>query len=224
MLEASIGNEEEAQIALEKVNAQDKLNAAVDKMKAMLASILEGPAAGLIDWISKLAGDAKRLKSVFETVKFTMKSMAQLALAKLAINVYASLASIPVIGPGLGLAAGIAAYAWGQSLIPSFEEGGIVQGSSYKGDNVTANVNSGEMILNGSQQKNLFDTANGKGGGGNNNGGNSSAEIRELKNMVAAIANRPISVQIDRKEVAKASQEEEQVNYDTNPAKYYRIQ
>ena len=62
------------------------------------------------------------------------------------------------------------------------------------------------------------------GGGGNNNGGNSSAEIRELKNMVAAIANRPISVQIDRREVAKATQEEEQVNYDTNPAKYHLIQ
>jgi hypothetical protein len=228
MLEASIGNEEEAQIALEKVNAQDKLNAAVDKMKAMLASILEGPAAGLIDWIGKLAGDAKRLKSVFETVKFTMKSMAQLALAKLAINVYASLASIPVIGPGLGLAAGIAAYAWGQSLIPSFEEGGIVQGSSYKGDNVKANVNSGEMVLNGSQQKNLFDTANGKGGKGNNNQDSSAliAAINGLKSDMKALASRPIqtSVQIDRKEVAKASQEEEQVNYDTNPAKYYRIQ
>lgn len=206
MLEASIGNEEEAQIALEKVNAQDKLNAAVDKMKAMLASILEGPAAGLIDWIGKLAGDAKRLKSVFETVKFTMKSMAQLALAKLAINVYASLASIPVIGPGLGLAAGIAAYAWGQSLIPSFEEGGIVQGSSYKGDNVKANVNSGEMVLNGSQQKNLFDTANGKGGKGNNNQDSSAliSAINGLRSDIKALASRPIntSVQIDGKELA----------------------
>ena len=111
----------------------------------------------------------KRLKSVFETVKYTMKGMAQLALAKLAINVYASLANIPVVGPALGLVAGIAAYAWGQSLIPSFEEGGIVQGSSYKGDNVKANVNSGEMILNGSQQKNLFDIANNKDIKGNNN-------------------------------------------------------
>jgi hypothetical protein len=168
-LESSIGDEKAAQAALRKISAQDKLNAAVDTMKAMLASILEGPAAGLINWIGKLAGDAKRLKSVFETVKSTLKGMAQLALAKLAINVYASLATIPVVGPALGLVAGIAAYAWGQSLIPSFEEGGIVQGSSYKGDNVKANVNSGEMILNGSQQKNLFDIANNKDIKGNNN-------------------------------------------------------
>lgn len=206
MLEASIGNEKEAQIALEKVNAQDKLTAAVDKMKSILSSILEGPAAGLIDWIGKLAGDAKLLKSVFETVKNTMKGMAQLALAKLAINVYASLANVPVIGPGLGLAAGIAAYAWGQSLIPSFEEGGIVQGSSYKGDNVKANVNSGEMVLNGSQQKNLFDTANGKGGKGNNNQDSSAliSAINGLRSDIKALASRPIntSVQIDGKELA----------------------
>ena len=227
MLEASIGNEEEAQIALEKVNAQDKLNAAVDKMKSMLSSILEGPAAGLIDWIGKLAGDAKLLKSVFETVKNTMKGMAQLALAKLAINVYASLANVPVIGPGLGLAAGIAAYAWGQSLIPSFEEGGIVQGSSYKGDNVKANVNSGEMVLNGSQQKNLFDTANGKGGKGNNNQDSSAliSAINGLRSDIKALASRPIytSVQIDRKEVAIASQEEEKLSFDANPSKMFSI-
>ena len=203
MLEASIGNEEEAQIALEKVNAQDKLNAAVDKMKSMLSSILEGPAAGLIDWIGKLAGDAKLLKSVFETVKNTMKGMAQLALLKMAFNIASSVA---VINPFLGLAAGIAAYAWGQSLIPSFEEGGIVQGSSYKGDNVKANVNSGEMVLNGSQQKNLFDTANGKGGKGNNNQDSSAliSAINGLRSDIKALASRPIntSVQIDGKELA----------------------
>ena len=42
-------------------------------------------------------------------------------------------------------------------------------------------------------------------GGGNNNGGNSSAELRELKNMVAAIANRPINVSIDGKKVIEAT-------------------
>lgn len=187
MLEASIGNEKEAQIALKKISAQDKLNAAVDTMKSMLASILEGPAAGFIDWIGKLAGDAKRLKSVFETVKSTMKGMAQLALAKLAINVYASLANIPVVGPALGLVAGIAAYAWGQSLIPSFEEGGIVQGNSYKGDNVKANVNSGEMILNGSQQKNLFDVANNKDSKGNNNQDSKGNNNQDLSALTQAI-------------------------------------
>lgn len=37
-----------------------------------------------------------------------------------------------------------------------FAEGGIVGGSSYRGDRLTARVNSGEMILNKNQQANLF--------------------------------------------------------------------
>lgn len=49
---------------------------------------------------------------------------------------------------------------------PSFATGGIVQGTSYSGDKVKANVNSGEMILNAQQQANLWKLANGAEGGG----------------------------------------------------------
>lgn len=38
----------------------------------------------------------------------------------------------------------------------SYAQGGIIPGSSYYGDRLTANVNSGEMILNQRQQRNLF--------------------------------------------------------------------
>jgi hypothetical protein len=206
MLEASIGNEKAAKAALRKIDDQEKFNASIEKLKAMLASILEGPAKGFIKWITTLMSDTKRLKSIFETVKSTLKGLARLALAKLAINVYSSLATIPVVGPALGLVAGAAAFAWGNSLIPSFEEGGIVQGNSYKGDNVKANVNSGEMVLNGSQQKNLFDLANGKASKGNNNIDLSPliAAINGLKSDMKALASRPIqtSVQLDGKELA----------------------
>jgi len=50
---------------------------------------------------------------------------------------------------------------------PSFQFGGIVPGSSFSGDNVSANVNSGEMVLTQQQQGQLFNQANGGGGGGN---------------------------------------------------------
>lgn len=50
---------------------------------------------------------------------------------------------------------------------PSFATGGIVPGRSYSGDRVQANVNSGEMILNAQQQRNLWDLANNSKGGGN---------------------------------------------------------
>ena len=42
-----------------------------------------------------------------------------------------------------------------------FAEGGIVGGSSYNGDKVMARVNSGEMILNKRQQRNLFNLLDG---------------------------------------------------------------
>lgn len=46
----------------------------------------------------------------------------------------------------------------------SYATGGIVGGNSYTGDNVVAHVNSGEMILNPSQQSQLFNIATGREG------------------------------------------------------------
>ena len=44
--------------------------------------------------------------------------------------------------------------------MPRFASGGIVPGASFTGDKVPALLNSGEMILNGSQQSNLFNMLN----------------------------------------------------------------
>jgi len=51
---------------------------------------------------------------------------------------------------------------------PAFQEGGIVPGNQFSGDNVNARVNSGEAILNRQQQTNLFNAIdqNALGGGG----------------------------------------------------------
>ena len=75
-----------------------------------------------------------------------------------------SLASIPVIGWALGLAAGATIIGMGAKYM--FADGGIVPGGSETGDNVPVQVNSGEMILNKEQQGNLFAMAQGGGGGG----------------------------------------------------------
>ena len=61
---------------------------------------------------------------------------------------------------GAAVASIVAAIA----AIPKFANGGIVPGSLYSGDRVPAMVNSGEMILNRSQQGRLFDILNSKGG------------------------------------------------------------
>lgn len=58
------------------------------------------------------------------------------------------------------MGAGLAALTTTIATISKFEHGGIVGGNSYSGDRMLARVNSGEMILNNRQQKNLFDLAN----------------------------------------------------------------
>lgn len=58
-------------------------------------------------------------------------------------------------------AAGTASTATILANKPKYATGGIVGGSSMVGDQVDARVNSGEMILNKSQQATLFDVANG---------------------------------------------------------------
>ncbi len=70
---------------------------------------------------------------------------------------------------------------------PSFATGGIVPGTSYSGDRVTANVNSGEMILNAQQQRNLWDMANSRGNG--------------------AVVNMPVTIENNASDAVNASAE-----------------
>lgn len=82
-----------------------------------------------------------------------------------------SAAQTPVIGWLLAAAAATAVIA-AVTSIPKFAGGGIVTGASTIGDLNLARVNSGEMILNGTQQSRLFSlldggspVSNGVGGG-----------------------------------------------------------
>lgn len=83
----------------------------------------------------------------------------------------AALAPPPLgLGPvaGAGLATLISANrnlqlaAIAGATVAGFEQGGVVGGTSFSGDNVMARVNSGEMILNRQQQAQLFAQANGQ--------------------------------------------------------------
>lgn len=118
--------------------------------------------------IGKTALAGQKAIAIAQTIMKTYES---------ATSAYASMAGIPVVGPALGAAAAGAAIAAGMANVAairsapsagSFSSGGVVGGSSYSGDNLTANVNSAEMILTQRQQRRLFDLANGgsSGGGG----------------------------------------------------------
>lgn len=85
-----------------------------------------------------------------------------------AIQLAASAAPFPANIPGIVVETARAAT----SLIqinraqPRFQDGGIVGGGQFSGDQVTARVNSGEMILNRQQQAQLFELATGSSGQG----------------------------------------------------------
>ena len=77
-------------------------------------------------------------------------------------NATASGAKMPFPFNIAAIAASIAAVVAALAMIGNlaFEQGGIVPGTSYSGDKVVARVNSGEMILNRSQQRRLWQMAN----------------------------------------------------------------
>lgn len=71
-------------------------------------------------------------------------------------------ASLPFPANLAAIAAGIAAVVAAFAMVFScFAEGGIVQSGSKIGDHNLVRVNGGEMILNGTQQKRLFNLLNG---------------------------------------------------------------
>ena len=113
-------------------------------------------------------------KIAFKIGKAAAIAQAAIRIPETAIKAFNSLAGIPIVGPALGAIAAAAAVAAGIMQIqkikstppPSFAEGGIVPGTSFSGDSVSARVNSGEMILNQQQQSNLFDSINEGSAGG----------------------------------------------------------
>jgi len=80
-------------------------------------------------------------------------------------------------------------------IVPTFDTGGIVPGTSRTGDRVPALVNSGEMVLNSSQQSRLFEMLNGAVGNTTNNSSSlnigtfigDKAGLRELERQLASV-------------------------------------
>ena len=104
---------------------------------------------------------------------------AQIAMAAEAT---AAFAAIPFAGPALAAAqiAEMQALIAAAATLPAFADGGIVGGTKYIGDQNLARVNSGEMILNGTQQKNLWNAIS-KNSLGNSLGGKVEFEISGQK-------------------------------------------
>lgn len=125
----------------------------------MMSSVSQLTNEGAASWLSYAS-------NIIQAVGQALPQLSALATKNASVaatGAAASVSSIPVVGwvmAGTAVASVIAAMA----NIPKFANGGIVPGSLYSGDRVPAMVNSGEMILNRSQQGRLFDILNSKGG------------------------------------------------------------
>lgn len=123
--------------------------------------------------LEEIKKDAAQKEYKIELAKWAMNLAS--ATANVAMGVVNAIAQggvpLGIIQGALVAAAGavqIASIVASKPQPPSFATGGIVQGSSWNGDNVRANVNSGEMILNARQQRALWEAANGNGTGQKN--------------------------------------------------------
>jgi hypothetical protein len=228
---ASAGDEMQAQAALERIDAQTTFNQSIETLKSMLSSIVEGPAADFVGWFGDAEKGASRLKGLFENIKTTIAIVAGIITGRIVFGLAASVTSMiaqvtlsrklkaatqqqaaaegiltalkvtgaeastlglatPLILGGLAaVMAGVGAYSMMNDGIISPTGGMVVSGPEG-----SIQLNKKDSIIAGT---NL--------GGGGGQGNNSSNELRELKNMIMAIANRPINVSIDGEKVIKAT-------------------
>ena len=80
MLERSIGNEKEAIDALKSIDAQEKFNQAVEKLKSMLSDLVAGPAMDLANGLANMLSNTDNIKQAFGGIS---KIIGGISLAKM---------------------------------------------------------------------------------------------------------------------------------------------
>lgn len=148
---------------------------------SIMGSVTNITNEGAAGW---LAYGANILSSVSAAIPM-ITSLTTALTAKAAAEAAGSAAAVPVVG-WINAVAAITAIMSAMAAVPKFADGGIVGGNSFIGDNMIARVNSGEMILNNRQQRNLFNLLDGKGGTSVNAGGEVKLRI-EGRDLVGVI-------------------------------------
>lgn len=146
----------------------ESIKSEAEEKQDILEKLYESGACSYEEYVLKkqeLDRETAQKEYEMNLAKWTMElAMGQ---AQAAMAVITALASAPpplnFINAGIAGAAAtvqLATMLANRPQRPSFETGGIVPGTSYTGDRVQANVNSGEMILTQKQQKALWNMAN----------------------------------------------------------------
>ena len=152
---------------IDAVNAWTEASETLQKAQAAEAAMTQTTAA------QKVAANTQAIASdqaagAATVAKATTDVAANTASA--ASSAGASAAKLPFPANLLAVAAAISAVLGLMAAIPKFAGGGVVQGGTSINDLQLARVNAGEMILNGSQQKRLWNAINSDRLGGNFSG------------------------------------------------------
>ena len=146
--------------------ARKKSGEAVKAQAQEIQQTMHAATAALSDLFEAAAGDSEeyeKFKKAMAIVDATISLATTIASATaastagdpytMAIRIVANVAAVTAQFAALIASLKAATV----PTAPTFERGGIVPGTSYTGDKVTARVNSREMILTQRQQANLFD-------------------------------------------------------------------
>lgn len=154
--EAVQAEENEAQMRKQMKMASDVKNVTgqVTQMVNSLGSCFDDAGQAWLNYVANIINNVGSVVSALQAV----------ACAEAAAN-QASAGPFGWLAVGVAIASMIASFA----SIPKYENGGIVGGNSYSGDKLLARVNSGEMVINKSQQARLWGVING-GSTANNSG------------------------------------------------------
>ena len=124
-------------------------------INALMGNIASATNNATSAWLNYSAGIIAQVTTLLPLLASVFKIQSMAAIAEQA--------KLPFPLNVIAMGGTVAALAATVMNIPKFENGGIVGGNSFYGDNVIARVNSGEMILNNGQQNNLFKLLNGSG-------------------------------------------------------------
>lgn len=164
-------NEEQYKAAVlqaeaEMLSAREASENALQNQAKEVASTMQAVTGALSDLFEAAAGDSEayeKFKKAMAIVDATISLATTIAAATavstegdpytMALRITANVAAVTTQFAAVIAAIKKAAV----PSAPSFEYGGIVPGTSYTGDKVTAKVNSREMVLTQQQQAHLFD-------------------------------------------------------------------
>lgn len=158
----------------------DALNASITETNSNLTQQVDN-ADGMSNVFGSASGALGQFASQSEEAAVAQKSLAvaeQLAAMASAIHTASSSGDPYTVPARIIASAGAIVAAFASMASAKFAGGGIVGGSSYAGDSQLIRANSGEIVLNTSQQARLWNALNNSNLGGGYQGGNVTFTIK----------------------------------------------